>query len=256
MLFVACQQDDAPSPAYPVDKPYQLKTIAYKNSGATGQFTYNADSSLKQIAWSSSSAAADMFYEYEQGKMVKTGMSNSLYTHHYYYNGNKVIKVVTQTAGTPGNGYYMEYTYNVKGQVVTQKYFKTNEAGTQLKSNSDYVYDANGLLTSITTDDGNTKFTFKIEAYSDEYALAPWAFIPHSLSEFYPIYNHPVITSMKRLPAKIVKSQKVGAAAEETTRIDQQLYTITNKKITRLIQITDYPGHPELHVADTATFSY
>ncbi|UYQ94678.1 hypothetical protein MKQ68_06190 [Chitinophaga horti] len=256
--LTACSKEEKPpKPTTGTTPQFLLKTIEYQNSGTKAELTYNADSTLKQIAYTNQQAAAAIYYKYDQKRVIEGGYTNSIYVSLFTYNGaGKVTKIFTQTQGNPTNGYTMEYSYNIKGEVVSQRYFQNNEAGSQLKAFSDYTYNAQGLLSKVITTNGNNKLTYNIEAYSDEYAVSPWVFVPMSLTEFYPIYNYPVLSSMKRLPAKITRLQQLNGGTVKTERIDQQKFEITDKKINKLITLVDYPEHPELHAEDTAVFKY
>ncbi|WP_295129375.1 hypothetical protein [uncultured Chitinophaga sp.] len=261
LTITSCKKEEGqtPSKPHPVQTAPQflLKKIEYK-SGINGWLTYNTDSSIKTIIYENGSAGQETFFDYQDKKLVKTGYVGSLHTTLYTYdNNNRVIKMhIKQVETIPGTSYSLEYTYNSKGQVAEQKFYVINEAGTKHRGTSTYQYNAQNLITRVVTLDGQHKYTWDIEAYSDEYSVSPWVFVNTYLSEFYAIYNYPVISSMNRLPAKLRRTAQLNGGTPKVDRIDQQKYEITGKKINKLIAIVDFPGHPELHATDTAFFKY
>lgn len=115
----------------------------------------------------------------------------------------------------------MEYTYENDGKLKQLDYLQVNEAGATLRTRSSYQYSTNGDLQKIVTVDNSFIITHVIEAYSEPVDFNPMLFIETGLFENYPLYNYAVMSRLKKIPSKILRLVKNGAAPEFTDKIQE-----------------------------------
>ena len=249
----------------PADEPQEehvpqflLKTVNYNTFNARADFTYHADSTLKQIAYSGLSGGGyQTDFEYENGRIKSISASNSLYTNFYYYdNAGRITTVFHGLYGQEERGHKFDYTYNSNGSVKQMKYYDRNEAGDQLKYTNTYSYNAQGVLQSVEAVNGSNKIIFTIESYSDECSFNPWTFINTGLTQFYEIYNYPVLRSLKRLPNKITQTNVNNGGTPVITAVFEINFTITNQKLEKAVTTVSYPGNPGSNTRSEAAFYY
>jgi hypothetical protein len=233
-----------------------LESIEWDN-GSKETFAYNADSTLKQIAYSFGNSAHSYEFSWAGKRMVEMHDNISLYKNTYTYNGNKVFQMTNTPKNDPAtSSYKMEYTYNAIGKVDKLKYFVINEAGTELRAGTSYQYNAAGDLIKSITSTGNTTITQSIDGYSTEAAFNPWAFIDFTLLENYMIFNYPVLSSMKGYPLKITRTVQTANDPPFVDIITTNTCEISNKRINKLkIEIKD-PAMPGYNVTYTGRFIY
>lgn len=257
LAFAACQKESSTPPPQPATTGLLLKKIFYA-SGVQAFLSYNPDSTLKKTDYTNGTAGGTVYINYNGKQITEFGNETSLNADFYTYVNGRVTRVLNKRkTGTYPVSHHLDYTYNNDGTVATLKYYQTNEAGTALKTTSAYQYDAQKLVKQVVTEqpDGY-RITHKIDAYSDVYGVSPLIFVQPGVTEFYTIYNYPVITSMNRLPAKITRLIKPAGGAEKEETIYIQDYKIDKKKINTLYSEINYPEHPNLNVKDTAVFTY
>lgn len=259
-VFIAmqsCSKDhDKPGNTNP---PYQadlLESIEWEN-GARETFTYNTDSTLKQIRYFFIASSHSYEFSWSGKKMIEMHDNVSLYKNTYTYNGNNVFQMTNTPKNGPVTGSYkMEYTYNASGKVDKLKYFVTNEAGTEIRAGTSYQYNGAGELIKTTTQTGNTIITQTIDGYSDEAIFNPWIFIDFTLLENYMIFNYPVLSTMKGYPLKITRTVQTGNDPAFVDIITTNTCDVSNKRINKLKIEIEYPGMPGYHSTHTGQFNY
>ena len=258
ILLQGCSKDhDNPTGNDPVPSFGDMLESVEWDKGSKETFTYNADSTLKQIVYSFGGATHSYEFTWSGKKMTAMQDNTSLYKNTYSYNGNKIYQMINapKTGGVTGS-YKMEYTYNAIGKVDQLKYFTINEAGTELKASTAYQYNAAGELIKSITQTGDFTITQLIGGYSGEAVFNPWIFIDFTLLENYMIFNYPVLSTMKGFPLKITRMVQVGNNPAFVDLITTNTCEISHKRINKLkIDIED-PNMPDYHVTNMARFIY
>lgn len=259
LILTGCKKenDNPPPDNNPPAYKYLLKKIEWDN-GTTATLSYNNDSTIKHIAYANQSAADQLYFAWSAKRAITMAYASSLYTNTLNYNNDKLVSVVnTYKDLSLPNGYKFEYAYNANGTLSELKYYTINEAGAKLVTTTTYTYNANGDPQTITTTQlNNIKIVYTIESWSQECAFNPWIFISASLSEYYQLYNYPVLSKLNKLPAKLTKTVQQPGMPDKVDRITESVYTITNKRLDKTVTTLSYPGHPELDQTQTAVYTY
>ena len=251
------EKDNPPPDNNPPGYKYLLKKIEWDN-GTTATLSYNNDSTIKHIAYAKQSAADQLYFAWSAKRAISMAYALSLYTNTFNYNNDKLVSVINayKDLRLP-NGYKFEYAYNANGVLSGLKYYNINEAGAKLVTTTTYDYKANGDLQTITTTQvNNVKIIYTIDAWSQECDFNPWIFIAASLSEYYQLYNYPVLSKLKKLPAKLTKTIREPGMPDKIDKITENNYTITNQRIDKAVNTFTYPGHPEFDQTQSAVYTY
>lgn len=259
IMFQSCKKDDANIP--PGNNPpaykYLLRTIEWDN-GTKATVHYNPDSTIQSIAYINQSRGDALDFTWSGRKLVNLSYAASLYKNTFHYENGNLINVVNsyKDISLP-NGYKFEYTYGTNGTLATLRYFAINEAGTRLVTTTQYDYKSNGDLQFITTTQtNNIKIKYSIESYSAICEFNPWTFISASLSEYYQLYNYPVLSKLKKLPAKITKTIQEPGMPDRVDKVEESVYTITSERLDKIVTTLSYPQHPELNQSQSTIFRY
>jgi len=181
----------------------------------------------------------------------------SWYKNVFYYNESGITHFTnTVREGSSPTSYTMKFDYTSPGKISTLKYYNTDEAGTTLRSVSEYQYQENGELLSVVTHSGNSVFTHIIESFSEEVNFDPLIYIEPSLSENYTVYNLPVLNGMHKLPKKIIRKVKTGNAEEYVDKIEETQFEIENKRLNKITTTITIPGMPQYSNTMSAVFKY
>jgi hypothetical protein len=259
LILTSCKKDKGNQPPgnNPSSYKYLLKTIEWDN-GTKATLYYNTDSTIKKIGYVNQSLGDAVDYAWSAKRVINMSYASSLYTNTLNYNNDKLISVVnTYKDLSLPNGYKFEYAYNVNGTLKELKYYTINEAGTKLITTTTYDYNASGDPQTITTTQvNNIKIVYTIDSWSQQCEFNPWVFVSASLSEYYQLYNYPVLSKLKKLPGKLTKTIKEPGMPDKVDRITDNVYTITNQRLDKTVTTLSYPGHPELDQTQTAVYNY
>lgn len=258
--FIACKKDDNPPAPTPDDKPGTpgklLRSIEFDNN-LTAIMHYNQDSTLKEIAYQRENIVGSTIFNWENKRLKEYYDDRSLYTNTVYYDQSRISHYTnTYKQVQLPSAFKMEYIYSNDGKLASLKRYSTNEAGTSLKSTSVYTYSTAGELTKVVTQDDNAVYTHQIESWSDSTYFNPLMFIDTGLFENYPVYNIPVLSAMKKFPAKIIRKVKIGNDAEFIDKIDENTCVIENKFISKITYKITIPGMPGYENNLVALFKY
>jgi hypothetical protein len=259
LILTSCKKDKDKNPPgnNPPDYKYLLKTIEWDN-GTKATLYYNTDNTIKTIGYTHQNLGDVVDYAWSAKRLINMSYGSSLYTNTLNYNNDKLVSVVNayKDLRLP-NGYKFEYAYNANGTLKELKYYTINEAGAKLITTTTYIYDASGNPQTITTTQlNNIKIIYTIDSWSQECEFNPWIFISASLSEYFQLYNYPVLSKLKKLPAKLTKTVKEPGMPDKVDRITENVYTITNQRLDKTVTTLSYPGHPELDQTQTAVYTY
>ncbi len=256
-LLQACEKEkDEPAENETPVKKALLRSIDWDN-GTKAVMNYNPDSTLNKIVYTLGNTTSTTVFTWQHKQLQQMFDDRSIYANNYYYDGGNVSHYINRfRTGTSPTSYKMEYTYGANGAVTNLKWLASNEAGTIVKSTSTYHYNAAGELTKVVTLNGNAVYTHIIEAYSDSVDFDPLVFIDPSLSENYPLFNLPVLSRMNKYPAKIVRNVKLGNDAAYTDKIDENICSIVNKRINKMVTTITIPGMPQYRSETAAVFRY
>lgn len=261
VLLSSCQKDDQEQPDIPdktetPDHGALVRSIDWSN-GTKAIMVYNTDSTLKQIDYSYQNIVGATVFEWEGKRMKVMYDDRSLYKNTYYYSGDRITHYINSPKQIVSpSSYKMEYTYKSNGQPDKLKYLTTNEAGTELKGGTTYEYNNAGDLIKATTISGNSVITHTIESYSDSADFNPLIFIEVGLYEYYTIFNLPVMSRLKKYPAKIIRTVKTGNAEPYIDKIDEHICEISNRRINKITSKITIPGMPQYSNTITAMFKY
>ncbi|NII24005.1 hypothetical protein HB364_02860 [Pseudoflavitalea sp. X16] len=217
----------------------------YQTFNSLADFYYNPDSTQREIVYSSPTGPDTVRFGYGGNKLIRIKSTRSARTSEFYYNAsNQIASMIMKSAHT--NSYHtFEYSYKTNGKVAELKLFLTNEAGPKLQWTSVYEYDAQGLLSKVTaTDHNNNRIIYEIAAYAEPCYFNPWSFINlTSLLPLYDIYNWPVLSTMDRLPKKIIKYTGNGTPVAESIQLTQ--FTIQGKQLDKTVSSLEIAGGPQ-----------
>lgn len=254
-MMYGCEKDEPNTPDNPVNKTL-LRSISWDN-GMEALIYYNNDTTLQKISYSFQSTSDTTVFEWNNKRLAAMYSNRSLYKNTYYYDGNNISHYINDYKnGSSPSTYKMEYAYHTNGSVARLKYFATNESGTELRSQSDYEYNNEGELIKVITTTATSVITHVIENYSAEFDFDPLLFVENGLFENYAIYNVPVMSRMKKYPAKIVRTVKIGNNAAYTDKIQESICDIKNKRIKTMKTFITIPGQPQYNVSVSAIFKY
>lgn len=259
MLFTGgCSKDTAPLPEQPETPVHGalLQSITWDN-GAHAVMDYNKDSTLKQIIYRFRNSTSATIFTWEKKQIKEMYDDRSLYKNTYYYNGSVVSHYINSPKQiVPANSCKMEYGYGDNGRLSSLKYITTNEAGAKVQTVSTYIYNTAGELQEVKTVATNSVITHTIERYTDSVHFNPLVFIETGLFENYPIFNLPLLSSMKKYPQKIIRMVKIGNDDPYTDKIEENICEITNKQIHTITSTITSPGMPDYRVSITGVFKY
>lgn len=251
-----CDKDDPPGKDHEIIVPnYLLKTIEWEN-GMKAEFSYN-DSLIADINYQFQTTSSITKFLWSGEKMNEMFSEESLYKNTYTYDNNGRLTVITNSSksGTLSTSYTLEYTYQ-SNKLKTLEYFKINEAGKKLEASTAYQYDNSGdLYRAVTSSNGNV-ITNTITHWTPVVSFNPLTYAAVSLDENYTIYNYAVMSQTRRLPAKITRSIKIGATAEEVEKIEENTYTISDFRIDKVITAIKYPEMPNYNKTTEAVYKY
>jgi hypothetical protein len=259
LLLGSCDKDDsAPATGALTHTPlFLLDRIEYKSVPATAAYTYNADSTVKQIVHAAAGSGAEINYTYQNKMLTRTAVPGSLYITDYTYANGYLTTVISSQLGQGIVGYKLVYTYASNGLLSEMRHFKIDEAGDHLQYLHLYQYNIDGLPAKITSVSTNVTFTTTISSYSEECDFEPSSFVNSSgLDELYAIYNYPVLSRLTKLPKKITVVRTEGQQAPVTERVHDADFTITNKKLEKIKPTISYPSYPQYNVSDEWSFYY
>ncbi|MFT3749031.1 MAG: hypothetical protein QM768_11965 [Agriterribacter sp.] len=255
----ACKKNNTenPNPAENV-KPYikLVRSIEYDN-GITATMHYNEDSTLKKISYRYGNVLNATIFNWENQRLKEFYEDRSLYKNTFHYIGSGISYYVNTYKDIQlPSSYKMEYSYDDKARVTVLKHYTTNEAGTTLKATSTYHYNSASVLERVETKDNSAVYTHLIESYSDMAYFNPLLFIETGLWENYPVFNIPVLSSMKGFPAKIIRKVKIGNEATYIDKIEENTVLIADKNISRIINNVTSPGMSGYNKRVVAVFKY
>lgn len=261
--FAACRKKADTPPPPPSNNPqedlphYLLRSIEWDN-GMKAQPHYNSDSTVSYTAFSLGSTGGQVMYEWNGKRLEAFYDDRSLYTNRFVYDDKGRLTAINHTRrqGEPNVSYTLEFSYDNNNRLQNLRYYRVNEAGKQLQETNTYQYNAEGYPVTIITQSGGNTLTRRIEAYSDRVRFDYSHFISTSLSEYYSLYNYPLLRQLDRLPAKVTRLLKSGAAAEKVEQVTGITYTITNHRLDKTVTRLTYPDHPNLNQSQEAVYSY
>lgn len=236
-----------------------LKVIEWKELTAKARFEYNLDSSIKQIIYSGPLSAYEVSYEYINKRIREVNTAGSLYTNIFEYDAyGRVTSMVRylRLGDQPRANQQLEFTYHSNNTVSVMKYYQINEAGRELIYTNTYEYDAQNRPIKITGMDknGNTIVT-TIEAFSKPVFFDPVFFMGIDINETYMIYNLPVLSQLKQLPAliKLSRFRNGELYVEKQTTIT---YTINAGRLEKQVNALKYPEYPHLNQSSEVNYAY
>ncbi|PZR26218.1 MAG: hypothetical protein DI535_15375 [Citrobacter freundii] len=251
-LLQSCKKDPAENLPLPSTT---LSAIEWSPGNQKETYEYNSDRSLKKIVFTSGQVADSYEFKWNDKKLSEVHETGSLFKQYYQYSGNRISTMTYAPAADPGVGNYkMAYTYRADGKPDKMELIMLNASGSNAVTT--YNYNAAGELSSTVTIMDEYRITQTIESYSAEVRFEPWSFIDISLLENYMIYNYPVLSSMKALPAKVSRSVKIGNNPEFLDAVTTNTFEITNGRISKLKYELQIPGSPSLNRTKNAQFIY
>lgn len=258
LYTTSCRKDDneIPGPVKDTAKRELVRSIEWDN-GTKAIMEYSADSNLLKINYRFNNIVSTTVFNWAEKKLKEMYDDRSWYKNIFYYNGSRVSHYINKAREMSiPNSYSMEYDYTPAGKLTSLKHYTTNEAGTKLHSSSQYQYNTTGVLSSVVTQSGNSVFTHVIESFSEEINLDPLIYIEPTLSENYTVYNLPVLTSINKLPKKIIRKVKTGNAEEYVDKIEETIFEISNKRLNKITTTITIPGMPQYVNTTSAVFKY
>jgi len=86
LVTIGCSKDNDKAPDPGADpQQYQLKSINYVTFNGTANYSYNTDSTLKEIVYSNGTSGYTVAFEYDNRNVTRIFVNSSLYEHHYNY---------------------------------------------------------------------------------------------------------------------------------------------------------------------------
>ncbi|MBB1285336.1 RHS repeat protein [Flavisolibacter sp. BT320] len=192
--LTACQKEKdnpIPNPDPKNDLPrHLLKSIAWDN-GMQSLMHYNPDSTVSHITFALGSAAGQIIYTWNEGRLVEVYDDRSLYTNQYVYDDKGRLTAIRNTSrqGQFNVSYTLEYAYDANNRLQALRYYRLNQAGKQLQETTTYHYNAAGSLVKMETVSGTSIIIRQIDAWSDRVQFDYAHFISASISEHYSLYN-------------------------------------------------------------------
>ncbi|HKG06622.1 MAG TPA: cupin domain-containing protein [Pedobacter sp.] len=266
LTFQSCKKsgkdstDNLPEdPLHTNGKRQLLKGIQWKEFNASAAFEYNTDSTIRQINYTGPASSYEVAYTYTSKRIKEINTAGSLYKNIFEHNAAGQITSMTRHLRLGDQhraNQRLEFTYNSNNTVSVMKYYQINEAGTELIYTNTYEYNAQYLPVKITGIDKNgAKLVTTIEAFSKVASFDPLYFTATDISEDYMIYNLPVISQLKQLPAliKLIRFRNGQPYVEKQTTIT---YTVTDGRIEKQINALKFPEHPNLDQSSEVTYTY
>ncbi|MBO9204658.1 MULTISPECIES: hypothetical protein [Niastella] len=259
-LLGACDKDDKIDEPEIVIPQFHIKSITW-NYGLTGNFVYNADSSLKQIDYTYQNVGGFTGFGWSGNLHTELYDDRSLYKNVFEYDTDGYpVKMKNVTKADPTDTQYqLEFLYNA-GKLQAMKYAVFNEDGTtELRSSSTYHYNAGGDLEKVVTQFGKNLITHTIDAYSAPVSFLPAHYLDPTLLENYTIYNMAVLQQLQqlhKLPAKVTRVVKTGSNPEYIDKIEDQVFTVNNYRIDKVSTTISYPQMPNNTSHFDAVYSY
>lgn len=254
IFLQSCKKDNTESLPLPIPS-VALSAIEWSTGNQKETYEYNSDHSLKKIVFTSGQASDTYEFKWTDKKLSEVHETGSLFKQYYQYSGNRVSAMTYASVADPATGNYkMEYSYRADGKIEKMELIMLNAAGSNAVTT--YHYNTAGELSSTVTIMDEYRITQTIESYSAEVRFEPWSFIDLSLLENYMIYNYPVLSSMKALPAKVSRSVKIGNNPEFLDAVTTNTFEITNTRINKLKYELQIPGSPSLGKTKNAQFIY
>jgi len=254
IMFQSCKKDP-PRNIQPPAPSTTLSAIEWSTGNQKETYEYNNDQKLKKIVLSSGQVSDIYEFNWKGNKLSEAHEVSSLFKQVYHYDGNRISKITYTSVTDPGSSNYkMDYLYRADGKIEKMNLVMLNGSGSN--ATTTYHYNASGELSSTVTIMDQFTITQTIESYSDQISFEPWAFIDLTLLENYMIYNYPVLSSMKALPAKVLRSVKIGAAPEFLDAVTTNTFETGNNRINKLKYELQIPGSPSLGKTRNALFTY
>jgi hypothetical protein len=258
LYSTGCKKNDneTPGPVKDTTKRELVRSILWDN-GTTATMEYSTDSNLLKINYRFQNIVSTTVFNWDGKQFKEIYDDRSLYKNVFYYNGSRVSHYINKAREMSiFNSYSMEYGYSPSGKLTTLKHYTTNEQGTALQSTSQYQYTTGGELLSVTTQSGNSVFTHVIESFSEEINFNPLIYIEPTLSENYTVYNLPVLSSVNKLPKKIIRKVKIGSAEEYVDKIEETVFEIADKRLNKMTTTITIPGMPQYTNTISGVFKY
>ncbi|HZG26769.1 MAG TPA: hypothetical protein VEZ17_19410 [Chitinophagaceae bacterium] len=256
VFLSGCRKNDPlPLPSAP-DK-HLLRAIEW-NNGSKAVLDYNADSTLTSITSSFQNTASLTSFRFSGKKIAEMTDNESLRKVVYHYNqkGQVESTVGIYKDSTVPYSHEMRYTYNPNGSVATLNFYLVVGAVTTLEAISTYEYKSNGDLYKVTTASENLVATYVIDGYSAECDFSIYPYLDIALKVDYPLFNYPVLNTMKKLPSKITRIVKIGKDEPFIDHIEETGFTLTGKRIDKTVSRFTYPGYPAGNKTVLADYKY
>lgn len=236
---------------------YLLDKVEFKNSNTTAIYSYNADSTLKEVFYSNELLPAFTEYSYTNKQLTGTVASGEPAAIYSYTNGY-LTSVVFSGKDSIASGYKLVFSYAPNGMLEEMQYFTSDRSGTHLHTTHLYQYNIDGLPAKITSIGSNVVTTTIIHDYSEECDFDAASLIRPVAPDdhLYMIYNYSLLKQLNRLPAEIIVSRVEGRSAAVVERKYNASFTITNRKLERIKSVTTYSAHPSNEESDEWVFYY
>ncbi|MFT3680829.1 MAG: hypothetical protein QM791_11190 [Ferruginibacter sp.] len=255
VFITGCKKDEPRPPGDPNDNKL-LRSIEWSN-GVKASMQYNGNYNLSKIIYTHGNITGATVINWQGSKVKEMFDDRSLFKNSYYYSRDRITHYINSfKAGTSSNSFKMEYTYNADGYVAVLKYFSTTEAGTTLKTTTNYEYNAAGDLVKATTLTPDITIIHTIVGYSEPADFDPLIFVETGLFENYTIFNLPVMSQLKKYPVKITRAVKAGNDPLFIDKIDENTCEITGKRINKMNTKIIFPATPDYNLSITGTFKY
>jgi hypothetical protein len=254
-LFTSCRKSDQ-SPDPPTPQLELLRSIAWSNN-VRAVLDYNPDSTLKTITYSYQASSSVNRFGFSGKRLAWMSEDERQRKVEYHYNNKgQVERMQGLYQDSISSPHEIRYTYNADGTVATRKFYLIGQTGTTLKTSSTYEYYPNRDLYKVSTSEDDLLATYVIDSYSPECSFNIYTHLELTLSVSDPLYNYPVLNTMKKLPQKITRIVKIGNGEAFTDHIEEITYTISNKQLYKTITRLSFPDHPAGDKITEATYNY
>ena len=258
VLLGGCSKDKSGLQAIaPAHTPsYLLDKVEFKSSNTIAVYSYNADSTLKEVFYNNELLPAFTEYSYSNKQLTHT-TANGEPAAVYGYTDGYLTTVTSSGKDSAANGYKLVFSYTPNGMLEEMQYFTSDSTGTHLHTTHLYQYNIDGLPAKITSIGSNVVTTTIIHDYSEECDFDAASFIkPVAPDDLYMIYNYSLLTQLSRLPAEIIVSRVEGRKAAVVETKYNASFTITNRKLEKIKSVTTYSAHPSNEESDEWVFHY
>lgn len=222
LVSPACKKEESANLIIdPVYAPDLVKTVKWANTG-TETYTYNPDSTLKRtIAGSAGATTMTRDFNYSNKRLMQVIKSNLMEENYQYNTQGRVSSIVEKLVGTTYPGTKLEFDYNTDGTLKTMKYYEFDDLGNNLKSTSTYEYDSQkrpSKITTVSQSNPGTRVVFDLENYSQPFYINPFTLLEpwHLVAADFQIYNFALLSSLNRLPTKVIRRVEVNGNVQET----------------------------------------